>query len=136
MVFHSKRWNGAERKGQRGLDASFISQDPASVINALDADTGRALAAYLRGPAYGLFFDPARNHDAWLQPEPLSEQVAASVGDLLEMLEAHFPVPSQGDAAAETLEVSDEEVDAFCEQIEQKNYEVADSHATVKTCTA
>jgi hypothetical protein len=42
------------------------SANPSSVINALDADTGRALACYLRQPGYGLFFDPTRNHDGWL----------------------------------------------------------------------
>lgn len=39
----------------------------------------------------------------------------------------------QRDAAAETFEVSAEEVNAFREQIKNDNYEVADSHATVKT---
>jgi hypothetical protein len=115
------------------LSQLMASENSAPVIDALDADTGRALATYLRHPAYGLFFDPTRNHDAWLQPLPLSEQIAASVGNLLEMLESRFPLSPQGDAAAEMLEVSAEEVDAFREQIEQADYEVADSHATVKT---
>lgn len=115
------------------LSQLITSENPASVIDALGADTGRELATYLRHPAYGLFFDPTRNHDAWLEPVLLSEQLAASVGDLLKILEARFPVIPQGDAAAEAFEVSAEEVDAFREQIGQKNYGVADSHATVKT---
>lgn len=57
----------------------------------------------------GLFFDPTRNHDAWLK---------------LEILE--------GDAAAETLEADPDEVDAFRQQIEDQNFEVPDSLATVK----
>ena len=115
------------------LSQLIASNNYASVIDALDADTGRALATYLRHPAYGLYFDPTRNHDAWLQPVLLSEQVAASVGNLLEILESRFPLTQQGDAAAETFEVSAEEVEAFREQIALENYEVADSHATVKT---
>jgi len=109
------------------------SKNSASVIDALDSDTGRALTTYLQRPAYGLFFDPTRNHDAWLQPVPLSEKIAASVPDLLELLKARFPEPQPGDAVAETLEVSAEEVEAFSEQIKHKNFEVPDSHATVKT---
>ncbi|MGF6313946.1 hypothetical protein ABIA60_000224 [Pseudomonas frederiksbergensis] len=109
------------------------SENPVSVIDALDVEVASALATYLRSPGYGLFFDPARNHDAWLQAAPLDEQFAASANVFLEMLEARFPMVPQGDAAAETLEVSAEEVDAFRDQIEHENYEVADSHATVKT---
>ena len=115
------------------LSKLIASENPASVIGEFDAETGRALATYLSSPAYGLFFDPSRNHDAWLQPVPLSDQVAASVGDLLEMLKRRFPATLQGDAAAETFEVSTEEVGAFREQIGHENYEVADSEATVKT---
>lgn len=120
-------------KVKDALSQIIASENFASVINGLDADTGRALVTYLRHPAYGLFFDPTLNHDAWLPPIPLSEQVVASIDDLLEILEARFPATAQGDAAAETLEVSAEEVDAFREQIKHKNYEVPDSHATVKT---
>ena len=109
------------------------SKNLASVIDALDADTGRALAAYLRNPAYGLFFDPTRNHDAWLQPVSLSKRIEASVDDLLKVLEAHFPTPLQDDAAAEALETDPDEVEAFREQIEHKSYDVADSTAMVKT---
>ncbi len=110
-----------------------IAEDFVSVIDGLDADTGRALATYLRQPAYGLFFDPTRNHDAWLQPIALSEQVSDSVEELLEILNARFPVILQGDAVAEMFEVSTDEVDAFRKQIKEENYEVADSRATVKT---
>ena len=104
-----------------------------SVIDTLNMDTGRALAGYLRDPGHGLFFDPTRNHDAWLQPAPLSMQVAASVDDWLQMLEARFPAVPQGDAAAEMLEADPDEVEAFRARIEQKSYEVADSTATIKT---
>lgn len=109
------------------------SENPESVIDALDVEAASALGIYLRSPGYGLFFDPSRNHDAWLKAAPLDEQLAASASVYLDILEKRFPMVPQGDAAAETLEVSAEEVEAFRDQIEHENYEVADSHATVKT---
>ncbi len=111
----------------------MASSNPASVLGALDADTGQALVSYLRSPGYGLFFDPTLNHSAWVQPAPLSEQIAASVDDFLKVLEARFPVTPQGDAAAEALESDPDEVAAFRKQLEQQSYEVADSTATIKT---
>ena len=103
------------------------------VIDALEMDAGRALIGYLRAPGHGLFFDPMRNHDAWVQPAPLSKYIAASIDDYLLALEARFPALPQTDAAAEALESDPVEVEVFREKIDQKNYEVADSTATVKT---
>jgi len=117
---------------KEALAQLLASDNPALVIDTLGEDTGRALANYLQHPGCGPFFDPARNHDAWVVPAPLPDQVADSVSDLMEMLEARYPAPSPSDAVAESLDVSAEEVDAFREQIERKDYEVADSHATVK----
>jgi hypothetical protein len=128
--------SGGEPPGAR-IDATLsritTSANPAMVIDALDANTGRALADYLRHPGYGLFFEPIRNHDAWLHPAPLSEKVATSATELLRLLDARFPAIPQGDAAAETIETDPEEVEVFRNQIEGKSYEVPDSTATVKT---
>lgn len=115
------------------LSQITASPNSAPVIDALDLDVGRSLISYLQNPGYGLFFDPSRNHDAWIQVAPLSTQVAASVDELLRVLEARFPEIPQGDAAAETLEASPEEVEAYRQQIAQKSYAVPDSTATVKT---
>lgn len=120
-------------KVKGALSQLVASESRTSLIDSLDTDTGRALIRYLRGPGHGLFFDPTENHDAWLQPTPLPTQVAASVDDLLQTLEARFPAVPQGDAAAETLEADPDEVEDFREQIEQKSFEVADSTATIKT---
>lgn len=109
------------------------SSSPAPVIDTLDLDAGRSLISYLQNPGYGVFFDPSRNHDAWIQVAPLSTQVAASVDELLQVLEARFPEIPQGDAAAENMEASSEEVEAYRQQITQKSYAVPDSTATVKT---
>lgn len=120
-------------KIENALLQLVASKDRTAVIDVLDMDTGRALTSYLRYPGHGLFFDPTQNHDAWIQSMPLSAQVAASVDDFLQMLEARFPAVPQGDAAAEALEADPDEVEAFRERIEQKSYEVADSTATIKT---
>lgn len=111
----------------------IASGDPSSVIERLDPVTASALAVYLRSPGYGLFFDPTRNHDAWLKLVPFDEPLSTSASVFLQMLEARFPMVPQSDAAAETLDVSAKEVEEFRDQIEHENYEVPDSHATVKT---
>jgi hypothetical protein len=109
------------------------AKNPASVIDALDADIGRALARYLLQPGYGLFFDPTRNHDAWLQTAPLSEKVAVSVHEIRTAIDTRFPPILQTDAAAEALEADPAEVEAFRKQIERKSFQVPDATATVKT---
>ncbi|RYZ88947.1 MAG: HNH endonuclease, partial [Proteobacteria bacterium] len=102
-------------------------------IAALEADVGRVLIDYLREPGHGLFFDPTRNHDAWIQPPSLAPNVAAAIDDLLQVLEARFPKAAQSDAIAEALGSDPVEVEIFREKIGDGSYEVADSTATVKT---
>lgn len=109
------------------------SETPVTMLDGLDADTGRGLAVYLRRPAYGLFFDPNKNHDAWIQPTPLSEKLATAVPGLLSTLDSRYPATEQGDAAAESADVDSSEVEAFRGKIESKDYSVADSSATIKT---
>jgi hypothetical protein len=107
--------------------------NPTTVIDALEADVGRALASYLRQPSYGLFFDPARNHKAWPRPAHLSARVAASADEFVRALDARFPPSPDEDAAAEKLEVDPDEVEVFRNQIEHTSFEVPDATATVKT---
>jgi hypothetical protein len=118
---------------ESALSGLIEAKDLASAINELETETGRAIASYLRSPGYGLFFDPTRNHDAWLQPSPVPKQIARSVDRYLKLLEARFPVGVQEDAAAEMIEGDPAEVEAFREQIDKKNYDVPDATATVKT---
>lgn len=115
------------------LSQLIAAGHPEQVIDVLDPDTGRALISYLQHPGHGLFFDPAQNHEAWVDAKPVSTQVTEVIDELLRRLEARFPVASQGDAAAEMLEADPEEFEAFREQIQQESYEVADSTATIKT---
>lgn len=118
---------------KQALSRLESAENTTTVLDDLDADTGRGLAAYLRRPGYGLFFDPSQNHNAWTLPTPLSERLATSASVLLETLDARYPASPQGDVAAETAELDPSEVEAFREQIEKKNYSVADSSATIKT---
>ena len=93
---------------------------------------GRAVSAYLRKPGHGLFFDPAHNHDAWVQPAPLVTSIAATLDHLIETLQTRFPANVQGDAVAEALETDQDEVDAFSQRIDEGSFEVPDATATVK----
>lgn len=117
---------------KKALSQLVSSKDRTKWISALDDDTGRAIATYLRNPGSGIFFEPSRNHDAWVRPPTLPVQVAGSIDDLLQALGARFPVIPQGDAAAELLDVDPDEVASFQAQIEQRSYEVPDSIGTVK----
>lgn len=109
------------------------SETPVLVCSRLDADAGRALASYLKHTGYGIFFDPDRNHDAWLEATPLPQVVADCSHEVLLALDARFPPIPEGDAAAERMEVDPDEVQAFRNQIESSSFEVPDSTSTVKT---
>jgi hypothetical protein len=109
------------------------SADQMSVIDSVEADTGRSLIEYLRNPGDGLFFDPTRNHDAWLRAAALPMTVAKSIDELLQVLEARFPTVPHGDAAAERLEADPSEIAAFQNQIAEQSFAVPDSIATIKT---
>jgi len=119
-------------KIEKALSQLASSKDLAKRISAFDNETGRALADYLKHPGSGVFFDPARNHNAWVRPAALPAQVAASIDDLLQGLDARFPVIPQSDAAAELLEVDPENLESFRNQIAEESYAVPDSIASVK----
>ncbi|WP_291016676.1 HNH endonuclease [Hydrogenophaga sp.] len=109
------------------------SADQTVAITELTPDEGGALIEYLRAPGHGLFFDPAKNHDAWVQTAPLAPGVAASLDQLLDSLLQRFPVIAPTDAAAEAAETDPQEVEAFRQKIDQGRFEVPDATATVKT---
>lgn len=113
--------------------SQFKVTSVSSVVDTLDADTGRTLAHYLRNPGHGLFFDPTRNHNAWLQPAALPKKVEASIDEILRLLDARFPAIPEGDAAAEKLETDPDEVEDFRNQIKRARFEVPDSRVTAKT---
>lgn len=128
--------SGGEAPSAAVEDALTALRDPDTTslaLSGLDRTAGQAVAAYLRRPGYGLFFDPSKNHDAWSQPGPLPEELALSAAEIIAALEDRFPPLPQADAAAEATEPDPSEVEEFREQIEQKDYTVADSTATIKT---
>lgn len=115
------------------LSQTVATADPVSILDELDQDTSHALVRYLQQPGYGLFFDPARNHDAWLQTTPPPQKVAESAAEIIAKLTTRFPLGLVGDAAAERLEPDAAEVAAFQDQIQRRSFGVSDSTATTKT---
>ncbi|APQ12134.1 HNH endonuclease [Pseudomonas oryzihabitans] len=115
------------------LSQLLESSEPEAVIESLDDVAATALAGYLRNPGYGLFFDSSRNHDSWKKLLKLDPQVTGLVDSFLEILGERSFSPALSDGVAETLDVSAEEVAIFRDQIESRDYEVQDCHATVKT---
>jgi hypothetical protein len=81
----------------------------------------------------GLFFDPIRNHDAWIWPAPIPQSLATPTSQFLDTTNTQFPALVPADTAAEVAESDTDEVETFQKQIENKNYSVADSTATMKT---
>lgn len=110
-----------------------LARDPAAVVQALDGEAGRVLANYLRHPGYGLFFDPARNHDAWLEEAALSDPVANAYEQVRAILDERYPPLADDDVIAEKLEIDPTQVEAFRDQIEKENFAVSDSTSTTKT---
>jgi hypothetical protein len=103
-------------------------------IQELAAKTSRVRALAWRTFASGddgLFFDPTQNHNAWMPPTPFAEKLAKKASE--NKVGAQFSATAQGDAAAEAAELDSNEVEAFRKQIEERNYSVADSTATMKT---
>lgn len=73
--------------------ARLVDGEPRNaVIESLHAATRRSLAVHLRQPGFGLFFDPTKNHDAWLEAVPLPDQVASEAAEIADALDAWPPV--------------------------------------------
>ncbi|EPJ9564385.1 HNH endonuclease [Pseudomonas aeruginosa] len=108
------------------------SDDPVKAIENLTPALASSIVDYLKDPARGLFFDPARSYDAWSQAPVLPPATEQKSAFLLGLLESNYSAQHQGDLYAEALDVSPEVVEAFNQQMQQNNYEVPDSLATVK----
>lgn len=124
-------WPSAEVAN--AIKALESSATPDKVITNLDAGTRLELAAYLGNPAYGIFFDPDKNHDAWLESVPVPEQVRSLIPVLSAQVAKASSIPENGDAIAEALEISAEQIAIFSGQLKNGNYEVDDLYANVKT---
>lgn len=109
------------------------SDAPAELTESFTEEIGRTLVEYLRDPGYGVFFDPTKNHDAWHVAASVPSGVLASITQILTVLEARFPDSLPGDAAAEEIEVSTEEVETFYTRMKHQDYSVPDARTTIKT---
>lgn len=111
------------------------SQNPLDAIGDPPEATARELIKYLRQPGYGLFFDPARNHDAWSIPSPLPTSIANIASDIAARLQgaATLPPAPDDDVAAEVSEGDSDEVSRFRDDIAGGRYEVPDATSTTKT---
>lgn len=109
------------------------SEDVRATLSAMSPEGSAALARYLRDPGHGLFFDPARNHDAWIQSPSVPDELLAAAPAILEILSDQTPSAQADDLTAETLATDESEVEQFREQIEAADYSVPDSTSTVKT---
>jgi HNH endonuclease len=123
----------SNEKVEHALGQLLATGDPGPVLNSLDTETSATLMAYLENPAFGLFFDPKQNHDAWIVPDPISDSAKKSFDELLGALHLLFPKSPERDAFAETLETSADEVMLFVNQINNTNYRIDDAYATTKT---
>ncbi|RON63913.1 HNH endonuclease [Pseudomonas fluorescens] len=133
-------WSAFESSGlaptvelQAAMGQLLAAENYSSVVDGLDLNIVESLAAYLQAPGSGLFFDPDRNHDAWTVPGKIDDKLFATAENLLSLLDARLPRAQQGDAAAEELEISQEELEEFRSKIADKSFEVEDSRSTVKT---
>lgn len=109
------------------------SQDVRATLSAMSSEEAAALSRYLRDPGHGLFFDPARNHDAWIQALSIPDELLVAAPAILEILSDRAPSSQVEDLTAETLATDETEVEEFREQIEAADYSVPDSTSTVKT---
>jgi hypothetical protein len=124
--------SAATKNVEIALSQIATSGGGVAAVDQLGEEAGRSLVSYLRNPGHGLFFDPARNHDAWSQSPSIPTEILGSIDDYLLALDMRFPPTPGGDAVAEGLETDAEEVEAFRDQIEHGSFAVADSIATVK----
>ena len=120
-------------KAEKALCLLNEADDQHAFIEKLESATGHSLTSYIDQPGYGLFFDPDKNHDAWLIPPILPEHVSNHSSQILEILRPRFPKHAISDAAAEMYDVSNQELEAYAEQLKKQNYEIPDSHCTTKT---
>lgn len=111
----------------------LASENLNQTIEVLSPATAMNLAAYIRDPARGLFFDPEMNHDAWQVPSPIPPVLEAIAATHLSLVESRFATVLLSDATAENAPVDSAEVEQFRQQIEDENYSVPNKTVTTKT---
>jgi hypothetical protein len=97
-------------------NVNLLPSEIQALVEKTSRRSGLAWAEFIGSAEPPILFDPTKNHDAWAEAQPDPEVV-----------------PEVGDAEAEKLQFSIEELEAFREQITNESYEVTDTFATVKT---
>ncbi|MCO6177333.1 HNH endonuclease [Ciceribacter sp. RN22] len=91
-----------------------------------------AAGQYAKNPGRGIFFDPTLKVDAWFEQAAVGSSTRSSLEQLVTSLQSKLSVSTDGDAIAESLDYSAEQVQAFENQIDANDYGVADAHGNVK----
>lgn len=119
------------------FDKVANGQSAEEAILELDDTQRRYILSYLQSPGYGVFFDPGKKQDAWLEASyVLADGPESVIADIVRAASEYItlsPNSPNGDAAAEDMDFSDEEIEALKEQFDEKNYKVLDAFATAKT---
>ena len=113
--------------------------DIQSWVAEADEDLLRALLFYLMNPGRGLFLDPTRNHDCWIEaPNPgfaggeLGQKLVKAIRARGVIREGLDSTVGFSDAGAEYIDVSVDEVDPYSKKIDEKDYGVDDEHGSTK----
>lgn len=116
------------------LDKVTNGQSAEDAILALNDIERRYVLSYFQSPGYGIFFDPDKKQKAWLETKNLLLDWPESVvADINQAVNKYLDLSPSGDAAAEDMDFSEEEVNALEAQLDEKNYKVPDAFATSKT---
>jgi hypothetical protein len=114
------------------LGALEEGSDPQPLLSTITGEQLEALGLFAKNPGKGIFFDPTLKVDAWSEQAAIGASTKASLDHLVTSLQSKLSISIDGDAMAEYLDHSLEQVQAFESQIEANNYSVEDAHGNVK----
>ena len=114
------------------LGALEEGSDPQPFLSNITGEQINALGVYVKNPGHGLFFDPSRKGDAWSEQSAVAAGTRSSLEDVVTSLQSKLSLSTDGDAIAETLEYSLEQVKAFESQIDANDYSVEDMRGNAK----
>jgi hypothetical protein len=116
-ILHLRAYLGNPGKEFHWANVNLVPGEIQTLVAETSQRSALAWAQFKDGSGSSILFDPTKNHDAWSQASPSHHEIA----------------PELGDAEAEKLEYSSDELEEFREQIANESYDVSDTFATVKT---
>ncbi len=132
-------WKGINATGFFANDATLAliaalegGSDPQPLLGLITGEQLDALGAYAKNPGQGIFFDPSRKVEAWSEQSAVKASTRSSLDELVTSLQSKLSLSTDGDAIAENLDYSVEQVKAFESQIDASDYSVDDTHGNVK----